>query len=289
MIRRTVVGGAVAALVLAASASATVGAGADVSGMTLQATDLPGAKQVAAGVANEPGYDAYRRTFVFDKPYGSARVGYVSSEALLAQSADDAAMQLTRLRQVYQLKAARAAFASSLAKTLKLKAKYVKVGKPKLPKLGDHTLELAFSVKTKAARVYGTVLYLQLDRALVQQEVDGLRPAGGASERFARLTASHIAAGLAPVSLTVPVVTGMPVQGQTLTSDSGTWSEVATYAYQWQRCDASGANCVDIDGATQSTYLVGADDAGATLRVMVTANARFGTVQAPSAVTAAIS
>ena len=36
----------------------------------------------------------------------------------------------------------------------------------------------------------------------------------------------------------------------------------ATYAYQWQRCDAAGNNCQDIPGATGSTYTPSAADVG---------------------------
>ena len=40
--------------------------------------------------------------------------------------------------------------------------------------------------------------------------------------------------------------------GETLTADPGTWNGTGTltYGYQWQRCDANGANCHDIAGAT---------------------------------------
>ena len=69
-----------------------------------------------------------------------------------------------------------------------------------------------------------------------------------------------------------PRVTGTPIDGQTLTADHGTWTGTAPidFAYQWQRCDAAGANCVDIAGATDATYTLGPADVGRTLRVVVT-------------------
>ena len=50
-----------------------------------------------------------------------------------------------------------------------------------------------------------------------------------------------------------------------------TGSPTPTLSEQWQRCDSGGGNCVDIGGATGSTYqLVGAD-VGSTLRTKETA------------------
>ena len=48
------------------------------------------------------------------------------------------------------------------------------------------------------------------------------------------------------------------------------------FTYQWQRCDAAGANCVPVAGATAPTYAVLPTDVGATLNVVVTAANRFG-------------
>jgi hypothetical protein len=51
-----------------------------------------------------------------------------------------------------------------------------------------------------------------------------------------------------PVNKSLPVITGTPQQGQTLTATSGTWtsSTTLTYAYQWRRCSASGNACANI-------------------------------------------
>jgi hypothetical protein len=84
-----------------------------------------------------------------------------------------------------------------------------------------------------------------------------------------------IKASSAPVSTTPPVLSGPApaTQGHTLTADPGTWSVPgpATYTYQWQRCDASGANCVDIPGANGDTYTPTAADVGHSLRAEITA------------------
>ena len=97
-----------------------------------------------------------------------------------------------------------------------------------------------------------------------------------------------IKASSAPVSATPPVLSGPAAQGHPLTADPGTWSVPgpATYTYQWQRCDAKGANCVDIPGATDDTYTPTAADVGHTLRAEITATNDAGatsTTTTPSA------
>src|SRR5947209_3849726 len=66
-------------------------------------------------------------------------------------------------------------------------------------------------------------------------------------------------AGPAPPSVSAaPVLTGDATDGQTLSVSEGVWTspDVLAYAYQWQRCDGLGAHCVNIPGATSSTYAV---------------------------------
>jgi hypothetical protein len=97
-----------------------------------------------------------------------------------------------------------------------------------------------------------------------------------------------IKASSAPVSATPPVLSGPAAQGHPLTANPGNWSVPgpATYTYQWQRCDAKGANCVDIPGATDDTYTPTAADVGHTLRAEITATNDAGatsTTSTPSA------
>src|SRR3954453_8089233 len=97
-----------------------------------------------------------------------------------------------------------------------------------------------------------------------------------------------IKASSAPVSATPPVLSGPAAQGHPLTANPGNWSVPgpATYTYQWQRCDAKGANCVDIPGATDDTYTPTAGDVGHTLRAEITATNDAGatsTTSTPSA------
>jgi Tol biopolymer transport system component len=84
--------------------------------------------------------------------------------------------------------------------------------------------------------------------------------------------------GLAPTNSVSPLITGSARSGQTLRTSTGTWtgSTPITFTYQWRRCNASGAACVAIGGATSSAYVVTAGDVGSTLLVSVTGTNAVG-------------
>jgi hypothetical protein len=100
---------------------------------------------------------------------------------------------------------------------------------------------------------------------------------------------SALAASGPPVNTSPPTISGTAMQGQTLTANRGSWSHKPTsYAYQWQRCDASGGSCVSLAGATATTYTLTGGDVGSTMRVVVTASNKSGSGTANSAVTAVV-
>jgi hypothetical protein len=103
-------------------------------------------------------------------------------------------------------------------------------------------------------------------------------------------TAVVEAAPAAPTNTSLPTVSGTAQAGQTLTATSGTWSGTApiSYAYQWQRCDLSGGNCVNIAGASNQSYVLVPADVGATVRIAVTASNSAGSATATSAQTAVV-
>lgn len=70
----------------------------------------------------------------------------------------------------------------------------------------------------------------------------------------------------APVNTSIPVISGTPIVGNTLTTTSGTWTGVPapTFAYQWMR------NGAPISGATSTTYVLAAIDLGAVVTCVVT-------------------
>jgi hypothetical protein len=93
-----------------------------------------------------------------------------------------------------------------------------------------------------------------------------------------------------PANTSPPTISGTAQDGQTLTAGTGTWTGTApiAYAYQWLRCDGSGANCAALAGATASGYVVASADVGSTLRVAVTASNAGGSTSARSSQTAVV-
>jgi hypothetical protein len=78
-------------------------------------------------------------------------------------------------------------------------------------------------------------------------------------------------------------------EGSSLTTSTGTWNGSPTaYAFQWQRCDSSAANCAAIAGATSSSYVAATTDVGSTLVAVVTASNASGSASAASAPTAVV-
>jgi hypothetical protein len=92
-----------------------------------------------------------------------------------------------------------------------------------------------------------------------------------------------------PVNTARPSISGTPIESETLSATTGTWTGTSpTFAYQWQRCDTAGANCANILGATSSTYSPSGLDVGNTLRVIVTASNSIGSGSSISHQTATI-
>jgi hypothetical protein len=75
----------------------------------------------------------------------------------------------------------------------------------------------------------------------------------------------------APFASARPQVGNAPTEGVAVTTSNGSWSGSPAFAYSWQRCDAAGANCVPIGGATGASYMPTAADVGQRLLSRVTA------------------
>jgi len=59
--------------------------------------------------------------------------------------------------------------------------------------------------------------------------------------------------------------------------DPGIWiAAPTTTSYQWQRCDASGGNCADLQGSQSETYSLTDADLGTTLRLRLSATNSLG-------------
>jgi len=113
-------------------------------------------------------------------------------------------------------------------------------------------------------------------------------PSGGTTGS-APQTSPSPAAPAAPANVKVPVLSGTARSGFRLDASAGTWSGTTplTVAYSWQRCDRTGATCAPT-GATTSSYTLGTDDVGSTLRVVVTATNAAGSASATSSVSGVV-
>ena len=92
-----------------------------------------------------------------------------------------------------------------------------------------------------------------------------------------------------PSNTVPPAVSGIPTQGQTLTTGNGSWTNSPTsFKYAWQDCDGSGNNCTSVSGATSSTYMLASGDVGHTIRSIATAANAGGSTSASSTPTAPV-
>jgi GH25 family lysozyme M1 (1,4-beta-N-acetylmuramidase) len=91
-----------------------------------------------------------------------------------------------------------------------------------------------------------------------------------------------------PTVSTPPSIVGPPEAGMLLSAVPGVWNggKPLAFTYQWRQCDAAGANCIDITGATREKYRPTTNDVGHSLKVLVTAatTTAMRTASAPATV-----
>jgi hypothetical protein len=93
----------------------------------------------------------------------------------------------------------------------------------------------------------------------------------------------------APINAASPALSGQAGVTHTLTADTGQWDGAPTgFDHRWLRCDANGAACTPIAGATGSNYLLTDADAYHRMRVEVTAENGSGAATARSAASAIV-
>jgi sugar lactone lactonase YvrE len=93
-----------------------------------------------------------------------------------------------------------------------------------------------------------------------------------------------------PSNTASPSVSGETVEGRTLSTSTGTWTGAPSrYTYQWQRCNTSGSECVNIEGARSQTYTLAGADVSKTVRAVVSATNASGSTSASSTATSVIS
>ena len=93
-----------------------------------------------------------------------------------------------------------------------------------------------------------------------------------------------------PENTEPPLVIGIAQDGELLTAKDGEWTgeDPTAFTYQWQSCDAGGAACANISGATGKVYRAVTADVGRRLRVQVTAKSVSGSSTATTQPTAGV-
>jgi hypothetical protein len=277
MIARVVFAGAVASLALAAPAAA---ASPDVASMVIDRADLPAGTSVLTEGSFMDGEDYYR-DFKLRRSSGFARL---NSSAFVAESADDAKAALETTRLLVRDPTLRRDLAKFTALDLGVRARRVRVGKPRTARVGDGGFTITIRVNRRIPIVVGV---FRLGRAVGEIDARGTKSAGlrARTIRVMRIAADRSRDALSPQSLTAPTITGSATVGGVLRAGPGTWSDATSFTYAWQRCSTT---CVAIPGATQAAYTVTAADVGSALRVVVTAANEVGQTAAVSAPTAPI-
>ena len=109
-------------------------------------------------------------------------------------------------------------------------------------------------------------------------------------DRFSGTSFAPVMIPAPPANIYAPTISGSPTPGQNLTAASGTWTGTRplTYTYQWQRCDAAGADCANITAATGQSYSIVPGDIGQRLLVVVSARNAARTATAASTPTAVV-
>lgn len=116
-------------------------------------------------------------------------------------------------------------------------------------------------------------------RARLQAEPGRARPSIRLKPLLAAVSAGALflkappRAEAAPVNTSPPAIAGVLEPEHTLTATTGTWTDakspIVGYQYQWLRCNQY--ECTDIDYATDSTFMLPWELAGAQAEVTVTA------------------
>lgn len=87
--------------------------------------------------------------------------------------------------------------------------------------------------------------------------------------------------GAPPAASGPPTISGIALQGETLTEGHASWANSpAEYSYQWRRCSSTGSGCASIQGAASQTYTLTAADVGSTVDVQEVASNSYGTSSA---------
>ena len=164
--------------------------------------------------------------------------------------------------------------------------------------LPNFTLPNGFTANNRRATYHNTSTFGLLTGTPIDSKTGTITCPAGTAVGYSSLSPlgtynlQPVICSLPPVNTVAPVASGQAFQQATLTANNGTWTPGApnapTFTYQWQRCNAAGAACAPLSGATASTYTQVAADLGSTIRVAVTGTNLDGAATATSAQTAVV-
>jgi hypothetical protein len=225
---------------------------------------------------------------------GTTPLLYSTNVLVALADAVQASADISTTRKSLSTSAQRAAYVKNFVKLPAARGKHTKVtvGALRAIAAGDEGIQFGVSYVSGKERLSALAEFVRVDRVegFVLAVSTGAAIPLTVGKTEAAAMATRMRAGLAVAAVGAPAITGSPQQGQTLSADHGHWTGgPSAFAFQWSRCDATGANCAAIAGATQPSYAPGSADAGSTLVVTVTGSNTVGQMTSTSTPTAPIS
>lgn len=278
---------AIAAGIVSVTAGASVSAGRpagspDLAAMALALSDLPSSAKVESqGYYRNSNYAASyeREVSLPGTRLGRSSLLSVYNNLNVGHTELAARSNFATIRAAIGKRPFRDAFAREFARDFDVSTKAVTVGRPRTVRIGDGTLSLPVRIDADGLTFQFVIVFMRVDRVLSAISYLGFpeRKIHNADvDRLARVSAVRMKSGLVPVVRTPPLVSGTAQPGQALSVARGAWSgDQLAFAYQWERCDAAGAGCAAIPGATATTYAVTTGDLSSTLRVTVVGRNRL--------------
>lgn len=278
-------------------------AGSPPEGPTLETMALSTSDFAPGAVVSQQGFQSaptpfvakYVRYFAPGARLGGQRLLSVASIVNLLDDAGTTSLAFDAVRAAFNSSAGRRAVAQQFIQEIKasskgkLKVKSVAFGRVVTLTAGQRSFRVLMKIRTNVGPVEVGIVGIVVDRAIGLLALDGFprRHVSGATAVLgAQKLAQHFQVAFMIRNITPPTVVGTPARGSTLTADRGRWAGgPSSFTYQWNQCDAAGANCTAIAGAVSQSYVPGTADAGKRLTVTVTATNSVSSIPLSSVAT----
>jgi hypothetical protein len=273
-----------ASLVAAFTLQAAVSDGPDLQAMALVPGDFAGGAAVASQgsvAAAPPAVAGYARSFRPGALLAGHRLLTAENSVFAFGDAATATSQLDAVRAALATSAGRRAVGKEFASGFKqgvrgrVKLRSIAVGRPVGMRLGQSAFRFAIVLRTSLGRIEVGLAFVRMDQAIGVIALSAFpraRLTGAPVMLAAARLAQHSQAAFTIRNVAPPTIVGTPQLGQTLTADPGRWAGApAGFSYQWNRCDAAGANCTPVSGAIAQTYVLGSPDSASRMTVTVKA------------------